>query len=80
MLGKVHVSSISSLATMSMELRDCGIFVAAVNPGWVKTDMGGPNADLEISTSVKSCWSVITSLTEKSAGQLLNYDGTVIPW
>ena len=67
-------------AAMSMELRDCGILVAAINPGWVKTDMGGQDADLEKSASIKSCWSIISSLTDKSTGQLLNYDGTVIPW
>ena len=67
-------------ATMSMDLRDCGILVAAVHPGWVKTDMGGQDADLEKSTSIESCWSVISSMTEKSTGRLLNYDGKVIPW
>ena len=67
-------------AMLSMDLRDSGILVAAIHPGWVKTDMGGQDADLEKDTSIEGCWSTISSMTEKSAGQLLNYDGEVIPW
>ncbi|KAK7098910.1 C-signal-like [Littorina saxatilis] len=67
-------------ATMSSELKDCGILVAAIHPGWVKTDMGGQQAALDKSTSIENCWSVISSMKETSTGKMLSYDGSVMPW
>ncbi|KAK7474050.1 hypothetical protein BaRGS_00034713, partial [Batillaria attramentaria] len=67
-------------ALMSLELKSFGILAAAIHPGWVKTDMGGPGADLDKDVSIRSCWSTITSMSEKSSGLLHNYDGKIIPW
>ncbi|PVD36354.1 hypothetical protein C0Q70_03334 [Pomacea canaliculata] len=67
-------------ALMSVELRRYGILVAALHPGWVQTDMGGPNAALDKETSIQKCWSVIKNASEKSCGLLLSYDGTIIPF
>ncbi|KAK7474056.1 hypothetical protein BaRGS_00034719, partial [Batillaria attramentaria] len=66
-------------ALMSVELKSFGILAAAIHPGWVKTDMGGPGADLDKDVSIRSCWSTITSMSEKSSGLLHNYDGKIIP-
>ena len=29
---------------MSQDLKDTGVLILAMHPGWVLTDMGGPNA------------------------------------
>ncbi|MBN1827296.1 MAG: SDR family oxidoreductase [Candidatus Eisenbacteria bacterium] len=35
---------------LAAELRDTGVLVNTLDPGWLKTDMGGPHADHEIDT------------------------------
>ncbi|XP_076468122.1 C-signal-like [Babylonia areolata] len=67
-------------ALMALELKESGIVVAAVSPGWVKTDMGGSSAPLEVETSAKHIWSFVTTMTSGSSGLLHNYDGSVLPW
>ena len=49
--------------------------LAAINPGWVKTDMGGPDAPLELERSVALMRETIGKLTPRHKGAFLNYDG-----
>jgi NAD(P)-dependent dehydrogenase (short-subunit alcohol dehydrogenase family) len=57
-----------------------GIIAVIVAPGWVKTDMGGPNALLEPEDSVRGVIGVIDRLTPADTGSFWRYDGTVVPW
>ncbi|XP_069460571.1 C-signal-like isoform X2 [Ambystoma mexicanum] len=57
-----------------------GILCVSINPGWVKTDMGGMEAPLTKDTSVRGIMQVLSSLTEKDAGTMLDWDGTTLPW
>jgi hypothetical protein len=52
----------------------------AFNPGWVKTDMGGPNAMITVEQSVADMRKVITGLTLADTGKFIGNDGLVIPW
>ena len=52
----------------------------ALCPGWVQTDMGGPQAILSPQDSIKGMRQVIAKLSLKDSGQFLAYDGKVIPW
>ena len=65
---------------LSSDLQEQGIVVAILNPGWVKTDMGGPNAKISATESISGMRKVIEKLTLKSTGRFLNYDGGEIPW
>lgn len=56
------------------------IAVAMVHPGWVLTDMGGPNALINTQTSVSNIRNTITALNTTNSGRFLNYDGAEIPW
>jgi len=51
-----------------------------VHPGWVRTDMGGPNGLIDTKTSVTGLVSVIEGLDLPSSGSFFSYDGSVIPW
>ncbi len=49
-------------------------------PGWVRTDMGGPNAALSIEESIPNLVNVITNQSGKPGLQYLNYEGLTLPW
>ena len=65
---------------LSNDLRSKSIVTLAIHPGWVKTDMGGEEAPLEIEKPV----SQIIDLTERSgmsdSGKFLDREGKVMPW
>ena len=60
---------------MAAELRQRGITVVAVTPGWVKTEMGGPKAPLSVEESARSLVAMIDRVTPGDAGQFLDRDG-----
>lgn len=66
--------------SLSIQLKEYNIIVAPIHPGWVQTDMGGPNAPIDTKTSVENMVRTFSSITPEQAGLLLNYDGTVIPY
>ena len=66
--------------SLSIDLKACGITVVALHPGWVKTDMGGPNAPISIDKSVEGMIRVIDTTDIKDTGKFLNYDGKELPW
>lgn len=52
----------------------------SLHPGWIKTDMGGSNAPLEVEDAVKSIVNTLESLTNNHNGGFYQYDGTQLPW
>ncbi len=52
----------------------------AIAPGWVRTDMGGPNATLDVETSVRGIADVIAARRGTPGFAFLNYRGEVVPW
>ncbi|MDC9719866.1 MAG: SDR family oxidoreductase [Gammaproteobacteria bacterium] len=66
--------------SLSIDLTEMGIKVVALHPGWVRTDMGGPNGLIDTSTSVNGLRQVLKKVTTKDSGHFFNYDGTEIPW
>lgn len=65
---------------LANEVRSEGVIMAALHPGWVRTDMGGANAAIDVTTSVTGMRRVIEALTEAQSGGFYSYDGTPIPW
>ncbi|WP_019883155.1 MULTISPECIES: SDR family oxidoreductase [unclassified Methylophilus] len=66
--------------SLSIDLREFNIKVAALHPGWVRTDMGGPNGLIDTETSVRGLRQVIEGLTSAQSGEFIAYDGKGIPW
>ncbi|KAG7468652.1 hypothetical protein MATL_G00145370 [Megalops atlanticus] len=65
---------------LAEEFKKDGIVVTAIHPGWVKTDMGGPKAPVAVVDSAKGMLRVISTLTDKHSGMLLDWEGSSIPW
>ena len=65
---------------LSHELKSKDITVAVLHPGWVKTDMGGPEASIDAPLSVSGLRRVIAGLGPGDSGKFFNYDGEEIPW
>ncbi|KAI9355767.1 4-dihydrotrisporin dehydrogenase [Pilaira anomala] len=61
-------------------LKQDNIVVYAACPGWVKTDMGGANADIEPQVSIEGLLKVLESTTLEKSGSFISYDGKELPW
>jgi NAD(P)-dependent dehydrogenase (short-subunit alcohol dehydrogenase family) len=60
-------------------LRDKGVTVNSVCPGWVKTDMGGPNAPRTVQQGADTVTWLATEAPRTITGQFLR-DRQLIPW
>jgi NAD(P)-dependent dehydrogenase (short-subunit alcohol dehydrogenase family) len=69
-----------AMRARALQLRDRGITVAVINPGWVRTDMGGPGASISVEQSIAAMRKVIDALTPDQAGSFLNWKGGTYPW
>ena len=67
--------------SLAVELKsNKGIIVISIHPGWVKTDMGGDNAQLMPVESVTGIRKVLRNLTLKQSGSFYDYSGKIIPY
>nr|XP_046270645.1 C-factor-like [Scatophagus argus] len=62
------------------ELKKEEILFSVLHPGWVRTDMGGEEGEIDVTESVQGMLRVITSLTVKQNGAFLDYKGDTIAW
>jgi NAD(P)-dependent dehydrogenase (short-subunit alcohol dehydrogenase family) len=70
----------SVLMDASLTFGPQGATCVAFHPGWVKTDMGGEGADLEVEQSVSGLRATLAGLSPAANGSFIDYDGTPIPW
>lgn len=64
---------------LAYELRDTKIKVNSAHPGWVKTDMGGPNATMELSEGGKTS-AQLALLPENGPSGGFFHVGETLPW
>jgi len=68
------------MRSLAIDLAPRSIVCAVVNPGWVRTDMGGPNARLEPSESIGALRRIIAGLGPEHSGKFFNHTGREFPW
>ncbi len=68
------------MRSAAIDLAPRGIICVVVNPGWVKTDMGGPSATLTPIESVSALRRLIETLGPNSSGKFYHYDGSEYVW
>jgi NAD(P)-dependent dehydrogenase (short-subunit alcohol dehydrogenase family) len=66
--------------SLSIDLAPRGITCVVMNPGWVRTDMGGPGGKISPAESIAAMRRVIAKLTPADSGKFFNYDGGQYPW
>jgi NAD(P)-dependent dehydrogenase (short-subunit alcohol dehydrogenase family) len=67
--------------SLSLDLADKKIMAVAVDPGWTRTDMGGPDADISVETSAGAIANILEGLNDESqSGKYICYDGHILPW
>jgi len=67
-------------ALLAAALRERGIVVVALHPGWVQTDMGGAGATVTPEQSVSGLLRVIDGLKPSDSGRFLDWRGAALPW
>lgn len=65
---------------MKNELQERGVSVLLIHPGWVETDMGGPNAPIQAEESVSGIMARIDEQTLEFTGRFVDYTGQALPW
>ncbi len=64
---------------LAIELKDTKIKVNSGHPGWVKTELGGPKAPMDVKDSYKTSLRLATLSEDGPSGGLFHEDDT-IPW
>ena len=76
--SKVALNLISK--GLAADLKQRGITVVCFTPGFVSTDMSGPDADLSPDESVNAMCAIIDTLGPEQTGTFLRYNGETVPW
>lgn len=83
-LGFAYSSSKAALNKFmklaAIELGKEGIHVCLIHPGWVQTDMGGPQADITPLESAKGIVGTISKLNADTNGSFWKWNGEVHEW
>jgi NAD(P)-dependent dehydrogenase (short-subunit alcohol dehydrogenase family) len=76
----------ASTAAVNSVLKDISLALAgkaicvALHPGWVRTDMGGGDADLDVADSARDLRRTLAALAPADNGAFLNHDGQPLAW
>ncbi len=66
--------------SLSIDLKDKGVTVLVLHPGWVRTDMGGPNGLITVSECVDGQLDLIARANPAMNGRFFHSNGQDLPW
>ncbi|BEV00964.1 SDR family oxidoreductase [Novosphingobium olei] len=68
------------MRSVAIDLKDRGVIVGLVHPGWVQTDMGGAGADITPAESAAGIRKVAADWTLETSGDFLKWNGEPHAW
>jgi NAD(P)-dependent dehydrogenase (short-subunit alcohol dehydrogenase family) len=68
------------MRSLAADAKRWGITTVLLDPGWVRTDMGGPGAPITPEEAVRRMIRLIDSLTLRQNGRFLNWQGHEQDW
>lgn len=68
------------MVSLALGLKDRGVIAISVHPGWVQTDMGGPQADLTPRESAEGIVTLAEALTPEMSGGFYKWNGEPHAW
>ncbi|NWB94091.1 SDR family oxidoreductase [Pseudomonas agarici] len=78
---KASKAALNSMTnTFLSEIEAPTFTVLSMHPGWVKTDMGGEEAQVEIATSTRGLIDQVNAYAGRGGHHFINYKGETIPW
>ncbi|MCH7343221.1 SDR family oxidoreductase [Pelomonas sp. CA6] len=75
--SKAALNSVMKDIALSLDGR---ALCVSLHPGWVRTDMGGDAAEIDVQTSVAGMRRTLDELTPAHSGGFFNHDGSPLPW
>lgn len=76
--SKAALNAVS--VSLANDLSDLDISVVALHPGWVQTDMGGPNGLIDVETSATGLKAILDKAGKAENGKFYDYSGKQLPW
>jgi len=68
------------MSCLSVEPNDSDFRVLMIDPGWVRTDMGGEEAPISSAESVLGMCNIILNKSKAKSGTFLDYQGQIVPF
>lgn len=70
----------AAVRSFTIDYQDTAIKSVLLHPGWVRTDMGGPNGLIDVQTSVQGMSRLLENLTQDKNGHFYDYQSKPVPW